>query len=225
MDQIYVPTEFKFAQNSSAGSFSGYGAVFGNVDDGGDLILPGAFASALANAKAQGRNFPMYMQHGAKLGADPRPVGTWTSIVEDDRGLKVDGQIVGLNTETGKYNYALVKEGAMNGLSIGYRVKSASYGSKAGEPRRTIKEMHLGEVSIVDQPMNALAKISSVKSIEEIISLREAEDYLRDAGGFSRTEAKSFLAQLMNLGQRDADGGMKEIAQAIERRKALLLAA
>lgn len=199
LDQLYAPLELKFAADAPPGSFAGYGAVFGNTDSGGDRIVQGAFSNALVHAKAEGRGFPMYMQHGAALGGDPRPVGVWDSVEEDSHGLKVAGRIVGLDTETGRYNYALVKEGAMRGLSIGYRVKSATYGKAPGEPNRTIKELALGEISIVDEPMNTLARVDGIKAR---CTEREFERLLTRDAGFSRSEAlfimdkgfKSFIA-------------------------------
>jgi HK97 family phage prohead protease len=112
IENLYVPMELKFAGTTGAdvGTFSGYGAVFGNVDDGGDMIVPGAFAASLAKLKAANRGIPMYMQHGAALGADPRPVGKWMVVEEDAHGLRVEGKLIGLDTETGRFNHALVKE-------------------------------------------------------------------------------------------------------------------
>lgn len=229
-EQIYVPLELKFANDAPAGSFSGYGAMYGNIDDGGDRFLPGAFANSIAQAKAAGRSFPMYMQHGAVLGADPRPVGKWTSVAEDDKGLKVDGQLIGLDTETGRYNYALVKEGAMDGLSVGYRVKKADYGREPGQPRRSIKEAMLGEISIVDQPMNAFARVHSIKSIDELEDLNGMERYLREVGGVSRSEAKALASRMLAIARREVaqeperTADIKAIEAALWRRAARLTA-
>ncbi len=224
-EAIFTPTEFKFASGDApAGRFSGYGSVFGVIDDGGDMVAPGAFSASLARLKAAGRSVPMYMQHGAALGADPRPVGRWLSVEEDGHGLKVEGQIIGLDTETGRYNYALMKEGAMTGLSIGYRTKKADYGKKPGDPRRTLKELDLGEISVVDQPMNGKALVSGIKSIEGLMTLREAEDYLKSMG-MSGSQAVAFLSRIKSIGPGDpvdANGGpgdpVAELAAALKRR-------
>jgi hypothetical protein len=103
-------------------------------------------------------------------------------------------------------------------------MKRADYGKGPNDPRRTLKEVDLVEVSIVDQPSNALARIEGVKSddpIEGIDNLRDAENYLRDAGGLSRTEAKAYIARLSSLGQRDADGGVHDAVLSLRRRLAV----
>lgn len=229
-DNCFVPLEIKFAQtDAEQGRFSGYGSVFSVIDDGGDLIVPGAFAASLARMKAAGRGIPMYMQHGAMLGADPRPVGRWDVVEEDEKGLRVEGKLIGLDTETGRYNYALVKEGAMTGLSIGYRAKKVEYGKKPGDPRRTIKEALLSEISLVDQPMNAHSRVTSLKSIEELLTLSEAEDYLKTLG-MSGSQATAFISRIKRFGLGDPDGSaepgpgdpdeaaMQELVKALHRR-------
>ena len=211
MESYFVPLELKFSGSNAAdiGTFSGYGSVYSVIDDGGDLIAPGAFADSLARLKAQGRGVPMYMQHGAALGADPRPVGVWTKIEEDANGLRVEGKLVGLDTETGRYNYALVKEGAMSGLSIGYSGVKADYGKKPGDPRRTIKAATLREISIVDQPMNAHARLSGLKSIEDLLTMADAEDYLKSVG-MSGRQATAFVSRVKRIGPGDPAGASQQ---------------
>ena len=211
MESYFVPLELKFSVSNAAdiGTFSGYGSVYSVIDDGGDLIAPGAFADSLARLKAQGRGVPMYMQHGAALGADPRPVGVWTKIEEDANGLRVEGKLVGLDTETGRYHYALVKEGAMSGLSIGYSGVKAEYGKKPGDPRRTIKSATLREISIVDQPMNAHARLTGLKSIEELLTMADAEDYLKSVG-MSGRQATAFVSRVKRIGPGDPAGASQQ---------------
>jgi len=211
MESYFVPLELKFSGSNAAdiGTFSGYGSVYSVIDDGGDLIAPGAFADSLARLKAQGRGVPMYMQHGAALGADPRPVGVWTKIEEDANGLRVEGKLVGLDTETGRYHYALVKEGAMSGLSIGYSGVKAEYGKKPGDPRRTIKSATLREISIVDQPMNAHARLTGLKSIEELLTMADAEDYLKSVG-MSGRQATAFVSRVKRIGPGDPAGALQQ---------------
>lgn len=224
MDHLSCGAEFKFADNSPPGSFNGYASVFGAIDDRGDMVAPGAFGTSLAERKAAGRGLPMYMQHGAAFGGDPRPVGIWDSVEEDDRGLKVAGRMLGLDTETGKYNYALVQGGAVKGLSIGYRPVKVQYGKAASDPKRTLQQIKLFEISLVDDPMLASARVDQVKSARDIMTIREFEDFLRDAGGYSRAAAKAiaasgFKAQIPE--PRDEDGlgdvmaGFQKLASAI----------
>lgn len=217
--------EVKLAEpgaDSEAGEmlFSGYGAVFGNLDSYGDVILKGAFRDTLRDAKRTGIWPAMLMQHGGwGMGADDMtPVGIWTSMEEDDVGLKVEGKLA--DTARGKEAYGLLKmtpRPAITGMSIGYYAKDFVLGTKPEEPRRTLKKVELVEVSLVTFPANGKARIQDVKSEPDI---RIAEQALRDAG-FSRTEAKAILATgFKSLPPRDADG-LDELAAIITRNTAM----
>lgn len=165
-DIMVAPLELKFAGSPDAGEFEGYGAFFGNIDLHGDRILPGAFSASLAEGKAAGRSVPMHVNHGLLALGGQRGVGVWSEISEDAKGLRVKGKISGMNTDAGRHLFERVKDGAFPGLSIGYRVASngASYGTKAGEPRRTLKALNLHEVSLVDTPSNGSALIDGFKT-------------------------------------------------------------
>jgi len=205
---VGVPfTEIKFMDNErQPGTFEGYGAVFGNIDSHGDVIEPGAFANTLLDRERNGRGLPsMYKMHGMKGGNIHEPIGVWEAMREDANGLHVKGRLIGLDTEQGKWTYAQLREGALKGLSIGYRVPpngSRKGSGKAGEPARWIKMLHLNEVSLVDDPSNALARVYLMKSraadeaswAEEIKTIRDFEDFLRDVGGFSNTAAKAIAS-------------------------------
>jgi HK97 family phage prohead protease len=187
-------TEFKLAGSESEMTFSGYGAVFGNVDSYGDVIQSGAFSDTLAAAQKTGQFPAMLMQHGGwGIGADDMtPIGIWTSLAEDGHGLKVEGKLA--DTPRGREAYALLKmqpRPAITGLSIGYIAKEWAQRSKPEEPRRTLKKVDLLEVSLVTFPANPKARVQSVKSG---LDIRIAEKALRDAG-FSRTEAKAILSR------------------------------
>lgn len=198
---IAVPLEVKFdAADKPPGYFEGYGAVFGNMDSHGDVIEPGAFAKSLLDRERAGRPLPpMRVMHGkAKWG--PSPIGKWLAMAEDKNGLAVAGQLSNMDLECGKEIYGLMKDEVLGGLSIGYRV--APGGSKMGsgrqgDPQRYLKAVHLGEVSLVDDPSNPLSKSYYIKGAgfdaplaAEIKTIRDFEDFLRDAG-FSRAAAKS----------------------------------
>ncbi len=203
-----APFEFKFLDDSGspAGSFEGYGAVFGNIDSHGDVIEPGAFAKSLLERERSGRRLPpMYKQHGmTSMGRDP--VGVWEAMSEDAHGLHVRGRLIGLDTDHGKWTYAQAKEGGFGGLSIGYRVppNGSKMGSgRPGEPRRYLKMLMIGEVSLVDDPSNVRATLGRVKSAflgdadfaDEIKTIRDFETFLRDVGGFSNEAAKAIASR------------------------------
>jgi uncharacterized protein len=119
--------------------FAGYAAVFDARDRGGDVLRRGAFGTP--------GTVPLLWQH---RGA---PVGTIEAIGEDRRGLRVIGRI-----EDARLG-ALVARGAVNGLSFGYRVRSAASGGAA----REITGLDLVEVSLVAQPMQPLARVHAVE--------------------------------------------------------------
>lgn len=192
MDRARIDLEVKFATDKS-GVFSGYGSIFGNVDQGGDMIVKGAFKDTLRAWEDKGKYPPMLLQHGGFLSGaeDLLPVGKWTAMEENTKGLKVEGELFALGTEKGQYIYEGLKSGALDGLSIGYRVKDFTQGTKPNEPRRTLKSLDLMELSIVTFPMNDKARVGAVKSIKTI---REFEDFLRDVGGYSHAAAKAIAA-------------------------------
>ncbi|WP_136617053.1 MULTISPECIES: HK97 family phage prohead protease [Mesorhizobium] len=210
--------EFKFADSGGTpGSFEGYAAVFGNIDSHGDVIEPGAFAKSLLDRQREGRALPpMYKMHGAMTGNRHEPVGVWDAMSEDANGLQVKGHLIGLGTEQGKWNEAQVREGGFKGLSIGYRVPpngSKKGSDRPGEPKRYIKAANLREVSLVDDPSNVLARIYAMKAAaeddfaDEIKTIREFEDFLRDVGGYSHAAAKAIAASgfKAQLDPRDED--------------------
>jgi HK97 family phage prohead protease len=207
----------------SAMTFTGYGAVFGNVDAGGDVIEPGAFAAFLADVKSGKQPWPaMLSQHGGMqlTSEDMTPIGVWTDFAEDGYGLKVTGELAA--TPRGMEMHTLMKmqpRPAIDGLSIGYIAKEVEPRTSPDQPRRRIKRIDLVEISPVTRPMNGKARVSSVKSIEELTALDDVERYLRDAGGFSRTEAKALISRVKSCGPRDADqDAFASIKQALMQR-------
>lgn len=219
--------EVKFAGSDSGTgtdemTFSGYGAVFGNVDSGGDLIVKGAFKDTLREIKKTGQWPDMLMLHGGwGMGvADMTPVGVWTSMEEDDFGLKVEGKLA--DTPRGIEAYKLMKmtpRPAITGMSIGYFAKEFSIGTKPGEPPRTLKKVDLFELSLVTRPMNGKARVQAVKN--GIPTIRIAEQALRDVG-FSQQEAKAILAEgFKAIPHRDVED-YGELAEMIRRNTAIL---
>ncbi len=195
-DRLYRTLEVKFSEDAAVGEFTGYGAVFGNVDQHGDVIVKGAFKETLREWKKQKRMPPMLVQHGGfGLGdMDGLAIGKWSSMVEDDTGLLVEGKLINLDTERGRTIHGALREGVLDGLSIGFRAKEFSLGTKPDEPRRTLKKIDLVELSVVQMPANGEARIQSVKSADDIKTIREFEDFLRDAGGYSRAAAKAIAS-------------------------------
>ena len=185
--------EIKFADDP--GVFSGYASVFNGIDAYGDRIAPGAYAKSLSAWQRRGKLPPMLLQHGGGLfggaGIDGIPVGKWTSMTEDAKGLKVAGRLFALETERGKYIHEGLKSGVLDGLSIGFKPVKFTMGTKPDQPRRTLQEIDLWEVSIVTMPADDRARISSAKSIT---TMREFQGLLF-AVGFSKSAAAKLAAK------------------------------
>lgn len=200
--------EWKFSGDASAMEFSGYGAIFNNVDAYGDTIAPGAFAETLREAKGSGIWPAMLLQHGGGMfgsAEDMTPIGVWTAMEEDDRGLKLEGKLADIPRSRDLYTLMKMSpRPAINGLSIGYTPVEWATRTKPEEPRRTLKRVKLWEVSPVTFPANGKARVTDVKSATP----SEIERHVRDALGLSREEAKAFMARgftgLQSL--RDAGG-------------------
>lgn len=205
--------ELKFdATNEKEMVFEGYGAVFGNIDSYGDVIAKGAFKETIREAKATGQWPAMLSQHGGMgLSADDMtPIGIWTDMEEDDKGLFMKGKLA--PTARGTEMYTLMKmqpRPAISGLSIGYIPIKWKMRSTPDEPRRTLEQVKLIETSPVTFPANPKARVQSAKNITGI---RLAEKALRDAG-FSASEAKAIVARgfTSQSHQRDV-GGLGDLA-------------
>jgi Escherichia/Staphylococcus phage prohead protease len=198
-------TEIKLA-NDNTGTFSGYGAIFNNLDSYGDTIAKGAFKTTLREWEDKGKYPPMLLQHGGgPFGGsanDMLPIGKWESMEENSRGLKVEGKLFALNTERGQYLHESMKAGSLDGLSIGFRARKSVSGTKPGEPIRTLTEIDLVEVSVVLFPANPKARVSGVKTLTTE-NLRELEAILRDAG-LSRKDCERAVPVIRSWLQRDA---------------------
>lgn len=174
------------------GFFSGYASVFGLVDSYGDTIAPGAYSKTLQN-----RERPIQLRWNHYGGV----VGKWLALREDEKGLYVEGELTPGHS-VAQDAYALMKHGAVNGLSIGYRPIEAE---QKDDGTRLLKQIDLVEISIVETPADAAALIGDVKSaIDGAVSLKEIEALLRDAGGFSRADACALVARIKSLGQSDS---------------------
>lgn len=198
--------ELNLKSVSDAGTFEGYGSVFGVKDSYDEIVAPGAFADSLAEQKAKGRLPALLWQHRSA-----EPLGIYTSMAEDSLGLKVEGQLA-LNTVRGAEAHSLMKMGAVSGLSIGYQTREDSFDRVTGV--LTLKKVDLWEVSLVTFPANDAARVQGVKTIEVIEDLKSAEKYLRDAG-LSRKEAVAFIARVKGLSQSESD---EEACKQIEAR-------
>ncbi|MGN6684753.1 MAG: HK97 family phage prohead protease [Devosia sp.] len=132
------------------GRFAGYASVFGEVDDGGDIVMPGAFRKSLG---LRGRHrVKILFQHDPK-----EPVGTWDKVAEDGFGRWVEGRLVGEVPRADALR-RLIARGAVDGLSIGFRTVKSTRDPRTGH--RRLWEIDLWEISIVTFPMMDRARIA-----------------------------------------------------------------
>ncbi len=203
--------EIKFAQ--SEGAFSGYASVFGNVDSKKDIIMPGAFADVLKS----GDPVHVYVNHGWLR--DELPVGSWSGLKEDTKGLFGDANLV-MQMPTAVNAYWAMKSELVNGLSIGFLPDMSKVERKSDGTRVIHGIKYLKEISIVTNPANDATRIVSVKFKDELgqcESERDIEQLLRDAG-LGKWESKAVVsrAKAIFLG-RDAqdDAEAKSMDAAI----------
>jgi HK97 family phage prohead protease len=181
------------------GTIEGYGSIFGNIDSYGEIVLPGAFTQSLVDARQKGRKIKMLWQHDSEV-----PIGVWDDIAEDNKGLWVKGRLLigdgtkgNPGTEKAREAWSLLSAGALDGLSIGYRTVNADpHPTKPGITN--LVTLLLKEVSVVTFQANDRARVESVKHIlaaGSVPTVRQFEDFLRDAGGFSKTLAAAIAGK------------------------------
>lgn len=221
MDRI----EVKFAADevdAKTGEFSGYGAVFGNIDSHGDVIMPPAFDETLKSWSAKGILPPMKLMHGAALnpfsGSD-RPIGVWKVMRVDGKGLYVQGALSGMETDIGRFNRAQVQDGALGGLSIGYRTIKSSKPQAGSPAKRLLESIALFEVSLVDTPSNDRSRVSAIKSLDtSVCRAIEAELRADPELKMSNANAVSVLAivkrHLREGGDEDEAKALREASEA-----------
>lgn len=184
------------------GSFEGYASVFDVVDNGLDVVAKGAFVDSLAERKPK-----LLWQHDVD-----KPIGVWDEIREDEKGLFVKGRLL-KDVAQGREAMALLRAGALDSMSIGYRVEESV--EEGGGRIRRLTKVKLYEISLVTFPMLEVANVTAVKSIE---TPRDFEKFLRDSG-FSKRMAKGITAQGFKSGIRceaESDEGNGRDAQPKE---------
>ncbi|TXL75628.1 HK97 family phage prohead protease [Vineibacter terrae] len=160
---------------SDEGVFSGYASIFGTEDLGRDVVVAGAFAKSLQRRPAG--KVKMLRDHDSR-----QPIGVWTELVEDRKGLRATGQII-LETEKGRETHVLMKRGALDGLSIGFRTIKDKFDRPKGI--RFLEEVDLPEISIVTFPMHPRATVSNVKGHDPeraralVAAIKRAEEALK----------------------------------------------
>jgi hypothetical protein len=182
------------------GSFSGYASLFNKEDLGHDLILPGAFRDSLAQRGPAG--IKLLFQH-----KPDEPIGIWEQLKEDARGLYARGRLM-LDVARAREVLALMRAGALDGLSIGFRTVAGRRDAKTGI--RRVAKVDLWEISIVTFPLLPEARVAHVKAqpfAGRAPTEREFERWLTQDAGLTRSQARAVLRSgLKGLTTQDAAG-------------------
>lgn len=215
MELEHKGVSFEVKEIDADGRIAGYGSIFNNVDGGGDVVVKGAFADCISDMMVKRYKPKMLWQH------DPsQPIGVWDSMKEDERGLFVQGRILA-KVAKGAEAIELVRAGAIDGLSIGYKTMDEEYVSTERGTIREIKRARVMETSLVTFPMNPEARVTDVK---QLASPRDVEQILRKSGvpnNFAKLVAlHGFEGAMTRLNDDFRDGG-EEKAIELERLAAL----
>lgn len=168
------------------GAFEGYASIFGRQDLGRDVVMPGAFRDTLAARGPDG--IRMLFQHNPA-----EPIGIWEALSEDSRGLFARGRLM-LTVARAREILALMRAGAIDGLSIGFRTIRGHRDRASGV--RRLEKVDLWEISIVTFPLLPEARIATVKArpfARQLPTEREFERWLTQDAGLTRTEARVVL--------------------------------
>jgi len=159
----------QLTETGEVGRLKGYASRFGEPDQSGDVVAPGAFAACLDRLKSAERSVKLLWQH------DPtKPIGVWRQVMENKVGLWVSGEVL-TDLQLGREAVTLMQAGAIDGLSIGYRVVRAEKNRETGG--RNLLEIDLWEVSLVTFPMlpTARAEAGDAPEVTDDIATALAE--------------------------------------------------
>ena len=199
---IIYKTTLTADDDDGTGKISGYASTYNTPDLSGDVMLPGCYDAVLQKIEKSGVMPVMFFSHAHWS----VPCGRWESIKSDDTGLYVTGR-VNTDLESGKEIYSALKFGSMSGLSVGFSFSpdGAEDNDAGGFDFKSIDDLF--EISICAMPCNQSARIDAVKSldVESITDYKTAERYLRDAGSFSREQAKTFISCLKSVFTHERD--------------------
>lgn len=180
----FSPMDFK--RLTAEGTFEGYASLFGKLDLGRDMVMAGAFKDCLTRRGAAG--VKLLYQH------DPaEPIGIWLDISEDHVGLHVKGRLM-QEVARAREVLSLMRAGALDGLSIGFRTIKGRTDAKTGI--RRIEKADLWEISVVTFPMQTGARVRTVKQIMasgKAPTERQFERWLTREAGFSRSHARALM--------------------------------
>lgn len=135
--------------DSSSRKISGYGAIWGNVDDAGDMLVKGCCAKSIQErgpGSSTNRKMVFLWQHETD-----EPLGRLTKVVEDEKGLYFEAELD--NIQQADEALTQIKSGTLNQFSIGYNYVWDKCewisNDKTGDGYLLVKEINLFEISVV----------------------------------------------------------------------------
>lgn len=194
----FLNLEIKQEELTEEGTFKGYAAMFGNQDSYGDIIEKGAF---LKTINEKGCRIKLLWQHNTR-----EIIGKFTSMREDEKGLFVEGKLfLGGDVPLATQAYRLLKEGAITGMSIGYRTLKERFDAEK-KNIRYLEEVDLFEASLVTFPANMEATVTDVKSegekkreinikIDDVKDLKDITIFLKEHG-LTKTERNAIVKKI-----------------------------
>lgn len=160
----WVDARLEIKSLDESGKFAGYASVFDVVDNQRDVVLRGAFMQSISRRVGE---IKLLWQHN-----QAEPIGVFEVMFEDERGLYVEGRLL-LQVERAREAYALLKSGAVNGLSIGYTPVKYRMNPDLGV--RELRQVELWEVSLVTFPANDVSRVTVVKGgAQELLAVAGA---------------------------------------------------
>jgi len=202
-----IPLRVETKADSEVGTISAYLTTFGNADVVQDVMAKGSLDRFIAKFNPSAKKLPMFYEHD-----HTSIIGEWTRLKSDEHGVLGQG-VLYTETTKGSDVYKLMKRDAVSSVSIGFR---SSDFSKNDEGGRTFNEIELVETSVVLNPANDLAQITSVKSGDGFIETAALKKHLIE-GGLTKAECEALFLTgwkgLKNLRQEDAK--VESLAQAL----------
>lgn len=197
---------------ANIGIIKGFASTYDNVDRGGDVIRRGAFNQSIKRHEDDKRPVRMFFQHNNMF-----PIGMFPidQVSDNEKGLFVVGHI-NLDADKGASTYALVKQGAISDMSIGYSINKAFTDA---EGAFNLTDINLWEISLVSEPMNPEATILEVKSADKLETIRDVEHFLKSKSSLSAYEVKTIISKIKSISrdvkydednQRDAESKREE---------------
>ncbi|OHV12125.1 HK97 family phage prohead protease [Kushneria phosphatilytica] len=190
LEQAHVKFE-----DGDEGTFEGYASVFGNKDSHGDVVTQGAFAPALE----KGSNVGMFFNHASF----DLPVGKWLDLHEDEYGLYAKGELTPGMQQSSDLRAAMKHE-TVGGLSVGFTVNMSDVEeSDTGLVFSSIDTLR--EISLCTWPANERARVSSVKSLDGVETIKDIEDWLRESANLSKSQALGVISRVKATIRSDSE--------------------